>query len=92
VNGYKLFTGQSAQMPESMREEGLGNLAFYDRHLQEAANHYERRLRLEKVKDYEGAAQCYRDAVRIDPKDPTNLYNLKAVLGQLAPSFIHSRS
>jgi tetratricopeptide (TPR) repeat protein len=39
---------------------------------------------LVKVGDFEGALQCYRDAVRLDPSDPANHHNLKAVLGRLA--------
>lgn len=39
---------------------------------------------LVKVEDFEGAAQCYRDAVRLEPSDIANHYNLKTVLGQLA--------
>jgi len=39
---------------------------------------------LVKVDDLEGAAQCYRDAVRIDPSDTANHFNLKVVLGRLS--------
>jgi tetratricopeptide (TPR) repeat protein len=39
---------------------------------------------LVKVQDFEGAAQCYRDAVRLDPADVANHFNLKAVLTRLA--------
>jgi tetratricopeptide (TPR) repeat protein len=38
---------------------------------------------LSKVNDYEGARQCYRDAVRLEPEDPANHHNLKTVLVQL---------
>src|SRR5438552_850465 len=105
-------------MPEAMRLEGLGNVAFYERDLQDAVNHYEAAIALQpdrviaryqylvgtqaersgdlvnafkryqaaieaepefldayielgglltKIKDFEGAAQCYRDAARIAP-------------------------
>jgi tetratricopeptide (TPR) repeat protein len=39
---------------------------------------------LVKAEDFQGAAQCYRDAVRLDPSDVANHHNLKAVLGKLA--------
>jgi tetratricopeptide (TPR) repeat protein len=39
---------------------------------------------LVKIEDFEGAAQCYRDAVRLDPADVANHFNLKAVLTRLA--------
>lgn len=39
---------------------------------------------LVKVEDFSGAAQCFRDAVRIDPSDAANHYNLKEVLAKLA--------
>jgi len=38
---------------------------------------------LVKVGDLEGAAQCYRDAVRLAPSDLSVLYNLKSVLAKL---------
>lgn len=38
---------------------------------------------LTKVEDFVGAAQCYRDAAKLDPHDVVNLYNLKAVLESL---------
>lgn len=38
---------------------------------------------LVKVSDFEGAVQCYRDAVRLDPLDIANHHNLKAVLSRL---------
>lgn len=41
---------------------------------------------LVKVKDFAGAAQCYRDAVRLDPADVANHFNLKSVLALLAQS------
>ncbi len=37
---------------------------------------------LVKVKDFNGARQCYRDAVKLDDSD-LNLYNLRTVLEQL---------
>lgn len=39
---------------------------------------------LTKVEDLEGAAQCYRDAFRLEPLDPANLHNLKLVLERLS--------
>jgi tetratricopeptide (TPR) repeat protein len=39
---------------------------------------------LTKVEDFSGAAQCFRDAVRLDPLDIANHHNLKEVLGRLA--------
>ena len=39
---------------------------------------------LAKIKDYEGAAKCYRDAASIAPHDASVIYNLRAVLSQLA--------
>ena len=39
---------------------------------------------LVKVGDFEGAAQCYRDAARLAPTDAHVLFNLKAVLSRLA--------
>src|SRR6266436_7525174 len=39
---------------------------------------------LVKVNDFEGAANCYRDAVRLDPSDATHHHNLTMVLRQLA--------
>lgn len=41
---------------------------------------------LVKVQDFPGAAQCYRDAVRLDPADVANHFNLKAILTRLAQS------
>lgn len=38
---------------------------------------------LVKVGDFEGALQCYRDSVRLEPLDLANHHNLKAVLGRL---------
>jgi tetratricopeptide (TPR) repeat protein len=39
---------------------------------------------LVKADDLAGAAQCYRDAVRLDPADVGNHHNLRAVLSKLA--------
>jgi tetratricopeptide (TPR) repeat protein len=39
---------------------------------------------LVKVGDLEGAAQCYRDATRIEPTNLGIMYNLKAVFTRLA--------
>ena len=39
---------------------------------------------LAKVGDFAGAAQCYRDAVRLDPTDVGSHHNLRAVLSKLA--------
>lgn len=39
---------------------------------------------LAKVGDFQGAAQCYRDAARLEPDDLSNLYNLKTTLAKLA--------
>lgn len=39
---------------------------------------------LVKVGDLEGAAQCYRDAARMEPTNLGILYNLKAVITKLA--------
>lgn len=39
---------------------------------------------LVKVEDFDGAAQCYRDAIRIEPNNAANYLNLKAVLARLA--------
>jgi tetratricopeptide (TPR) repeat protein len=36
-----------------------------------------------KVGDFKGAAQCYRDALRLAPADITNVHNLKSVLLKL---------
>jgi tetratricopeptide (TPR) repeat protein len=38
---------------------------------------------LVKVADFKGAAQCYRDAARLEPDDLGNLHNLKTVLAKL---------
>jgi tetratricopeptide (TPR) repeat protein len=38
---------------------------------------------LVKVEDFQGAAQCYRDALRIAPSDAANYLNLRAVLNKL---------
>lgn len=39
---------------------------------------------LVKVNDLEGAATCYRDALKLEPLEPVNHQNLLAVLGRLA--------
>ncbi len=39
---------------------------------------------LVKADDLAGAAQCYRDAVRLDPMDVGNHHNLRTVLSKLA--------
>ena len=41
---------------------------------------------LTKVGDFQGAAQCYRDAIRLDPSDVANCLNLKTVLTKLCES------
>lgn len=41
---------------------------------------------LAKAEDFEGAAQCYRDAVRIQPMDVSNHHNLVSVIARLAQS------
>jgi tetratricopeptide (TPR) repeat protein len=38
---------------------------------------------LTKVDDLEGALNCYRDALALEPHDPTNHYNVVAVLDRL---------
>lgn len=38
---------------------------------------------LTKVDDLEGALRCYRDALAIEPDDPTNHHNVIAVLDRL---------
>jgi tetratricopeptide (TPR) repeat protein len=133
--GKKLLQDSLDSMPETIRLESLGDIAFYERNMQQAVDHFEAALRLDperviaryqyigatveeraghiveafrhyqvaidaepdfvdayvdlggllsKIKDFAGAAQCYRDAVRLEPCDPYNLANLKAVLEQLA--------
>jgi len=42
----RLFLDNEQQLPASMRSEGLGNLAFYQRDLQAAVDHYEAAIRL----------------------------------------------
>ena len=133
--GKKLLQDSLDSMPETIRLESLGDIAFYERKMQQAVDYFEAALRLDpecviaryqyigataeeragriveafkhyqvaidaepdfvdpyvdlggllvKIKDFAGAAQCYRDAVRLEPDDPYNLANLKAVLEQLA--------
>ena len=41
---------------------------------------------LVRVDDLEGAAQCFRDAVRVEPGSLSNYANLRAVLRLLAKS------
>jgi tetratricopeptide (TPR) repeat protein len=41
---------------------------------------------LAKAEDFEGAAQCYRDAVRLQPMDASNHHNLVSVIERLALS------
>ena len=44
--GKKLFLDSSAQLPKHISLEGFGNLAFYERDLQNAVNHYEAAIAL----------------------------------------------
>jgi tetratricopeptide (TPR) repeat protein len=133
--GKALLQGSLDGMPETVRLESLGDIAFYERNMQQAVDYFQAALELGperdiarylyigatvreregevvdafklyqaaigaepdfvdayvdlggllgKIEDFAGAAQCYRDAARLEPDDPYTLANLKAVLERLA--------